>query len=243
MKFKKGAFARALAVVLLASVVGVAGFDGALAARAASIAPLPAGQEQAEDGDGFPSVDWAHLQSANPAIVGWVTVPGTTIDFPVCAASADAPNYWLTHDASGGYNIYGVPFLDADCAGGIEGSRNTVILGHNFHGGRMFAPFADYLDEDFAREHRTVLLQTPTAKYRLKVMAAEAIPGWQKAKVTEFENDGQFLRYVGERLEAADVVLENDLGIERLFTFVTCSYTQWAQNERTCVYCKIEEVK
>ena len=36
-------------------------------------------------------------------------------------------------------------------------------------------------------------------------------------------------------------LMPRDPGVERMFTFVTCSYTQWAANERTCVYCKIEE--
>ena len=72
----------------------------------------------------------------------------------------------------------GCPFLDADCTGGLEGSANAVVQGHNVSGAGsgMFADFSEFADEGFANEHAKVLLQTPTAKMELAAFAVEVVP-------------------------------------------------------------------
>lgn len=50
---------------------------------------------------------------ANDEVVGWVTVSGTGIDYPVVQPSADKPaDYYLSHDLWGSRNPAGCPFLD-----------------------------------------------------------------------------------------------------------------------------------
>ena len=44
-----------------------------------------------EDDDGFPTVDWDYWQDINPDVIGWVTNPGTTVDYPILQAHRDAP--------------------------------------------------------------------------------------------------------------------------------------------------------
>ena len=29
--------------------------------------------------DGFPIVDWGYWEEVNPAVIGWVTIPGTNV--------------------------------------------------------------------------------------------------------------------------------------------------------------------
>ena len=82
-----------------------------------------------EDGDGFPAVDWDYWQDINPDVIGWVTIPGTTVDSPILQAHGDAPGYYLKHDVYGNYNPAGAIYLDADCEELGLSSRNAVILG------------------------------------------------------------------------------------------------------------------
>ena len=81
--------------------------------------------------DGFPTVDWAYWQGVNPDVIGWITVPGTTINSPIVQAPTDDPDFYLSHDVYGNYNIYGAIYLDAECAEAGLDSRNAVILGHH----------------------------------------------------------------------------------------------------------------
>ena len=34
----------------------------------------------------FPEVDWDYWQGVNPDVIGWITVPGTTINSPIVQA-------------------------------------------------------------------------------------------------------------------------------------------------------------
>jgi sortase B len=190
--------------------------------------------------DGFPAVNWKRWMEVNPDVVGWITVPGTGIDLPIVQAHAEDPCFYLTHDVYGEPNFTGCPYLDAACAetGGLLGCRNSVVFGHNMGWSRdMFADLDQFADPSFAAGHREVLIQTPESKSRLRVQAADVIPGWESAKRTDFDTQADFDSWWTERFEAADVRLAD--GPPRhhaLLTLCTCSYNRW-QDERTLVYC------
>ena len=206
----------------------------------------------------FPVIDWDYWQIENPDVIGWISVPGTAIDYPIVQASASNTTYYLSHDAHGDYNIFGCPYLDADCSEkGLLSSENAVIFGHNMSSfdGSMFSDFARYTDETFARAHSIVLIQTPTEKRCLRIVGAAVSSGNSATKRTSFVDDEDFSRYCEERLAACtthvfdyanvdyaqdytDVDYAQDytnVDYAQLFTFVTCSYTTYA-NERTLVY-------
>ena len=62
------------------------------------------------------------------------------------------PDYYLTHDAWGNYDIYGVPYVTPLCTEGLA-SRNVIIYGHNMSDGSMFAGFANFKWPSVAAEH------------------------------------------------------------------------------------------
>ena len=194
--------------------------------------------------DVFPDVDWEYWKRENPRIIGWLTVPDTPIDYPVVQAPEDDPDYYLSHDVYGARNIFGCPYLDAECAqNGLLNSENAVIFGHNMSNmdGSVFTAFSRYGDEGFASAHRTILVQTPEKKVRLRVVGVCVSPGDSATKRTAFQDKGDFESYCQERLLACDVRLDGwDVrDSTQLFTFVTCSYTRYA-NERTLVYAVLE---
>lgn len=209
-----------VAGMVLASVgLAVLGFAIHDAALNANPDPAPFADAGAvEFGDGFPEVDWTWWQKVNPDVIGWVTVPGTGIDYPIVQAHEDAPDYYLTHGVDGMWSVYGCPYLTWQCAqGGLLSSANALVYGHHMRDGSMFAAFASFADAGYAQAHASVLLQTPTAKTRLEVLAVECVD----ASVQ------------GVSLDAFD-------GVENMVTFCTCSYSTWA-DERTLVHCVVEE--
>lgn len=86
---------------MLALAVGL-GVLASLHGRAASVSPVP-GEQTIEDtptadGSGFPDVDWEAWRAINPDVIGWISIPGTPVDYPIVQAPADDPTYYLKHD-------------------------------------------------------------------------------------------------------------------------------------------------
>lgn len=59
---------------------------------------LPAGKEQLEPES---LVDLPALQTEYPDIKGWISIPGTCVDYPVLQSSADDPEYYLRRTYKG----------------------------------------------------------------------------------------------------------------------------------------------
>ena len=69
------------------------------------------------------------LHDENPDCVGWVSIEGTDIDYPVMY-SPDDPDYYLDHSFEKTQNRHGVPFLDARC--NVKTCDNLLVYGHHF---------------------------------------------------------------------------------------------------------------
>jgi sortase B len=212
--------------------------------QATSVVPSPRGlpssaqqPQEADVPDGyepFRTVDWEYWQTVNPAIVAWVTVPDTDIDYAVVQAPKNAPTYYLTHDIYGNWNPFGCPYIDADCDG-VAGA-NTVVFGHNMAiAPTMFSDFAKFSDYDFAQSHRTIYLQTPHSRRIIEVSSISIVAGTEMSKRTEFTDTDDLTAWYRERYISAAVQLQNDQTKHQLFIFVTCSY-HYFLNERTLVY-------
>lgn len=100
--------------------------------------------------------DITSLVEENADCIGWVCVPGTTIDYPVMF-TPDEPQRYLRRSFSGEYSICGVPFLDGRSKAEDE---NKTIFGHNMKDGSMFAGLHRYEDPAFYEEHPTIEYET-----------------------------------------------------------------------------------
>ena len=219
-----------LAGILLAACIGAAGLLIQSRSAATSFDPSPV--LDVEDAtDGFPAVDWKYWQEVNPDVVGWITVPGTAIDYPVVQAHAAAPAWYLSHDVYGNWNIYGCPYLDADCEEEDFSSQVAYVFAHHMDDGSMFAPLAS-LDLDECSE---ILLQTPEEKMRLKICAVDIVNAWSELKQIDFPSDMAFQEWMRDVPGRADTVIEIPEDVDSVKAFVTCSYNYWS-NERTIVY-------
>lgn len=88
-----------------------------------------AGKEEAQ-------LDFEALQSRYPDVKGWLTIPGTAVDYPVMQSSAQDPEMYLRRNYDMKWRMAGSLFFQYDCT---RDSRNLVVYGHNMNDGTMFA--------------------------------------------------------------------------------------------------------
>ena len=117
-----------------------------------------------------PRHDLAALQSENPDCVGWLTIPDTTVDYPIVWTPND-PEHYLRRDFYGNHASGGTPFLDGRNVAQAEG-QNLILYGHNMLDGTMFKPMLQYLTPNFQVTHEDIYLELNGAQYRYQVIAS-----------------------------------------------------------------------
>ena len=96
------------------------------------------------------------LIAENGDCIGWLSIDGTNISYPVMYTPSD-PQKYLRRNFYGKNSQSGVPFLDGRCD--IQ-STNLIIYGHNMKNGTMFSDLKKYADKDFLSAHRVVKFET-----------------------------------------------------------------------------------
>lgn len=96
------------------------------------------------------------LIAENADCIGWLSIDGTNISYPVMHTPSD-PQKYLRQNFYSKYSQSGVPFLDGRCD--LQ-STNLIIYGHNMKNGTMFSDLKRYVDGDFLNAHRTVKFET-----------------------------------------------------------------------------------
>ena len=176
----------------------------------------------------------------NSDMAGWVSIPGTKIDYPVMHKAGDN-EFYLHRNFDKEYQYSGLPFIDGDCDLSLP-SDNIIIYAHNMRDGSMFAHLLDYEDRDFFEAHPKVKFDTNYkrgeyavfAVFSTKVGAPDEFKYYSK---TMFKDKNDFEEYVKEAKERSfyDTGVDVSYG-DALLTLSTCSYSR--SNERTVVMAK-----
>lgn len=172
------------------------------------------------------------LEAANNDSVGWITVDGTVIDYPV--VQAEDNDFYLDHGVDGQYNNgIGCPFLDYRCKGDFSGF-NSIVYAHHIQGYRaLFSDITLYSDREYMEQHPAGTLVTKNGAHRVRFFAYMTIPNPSFAYNTDPGNkDGQN-QYLGDIFENAEYTsaytleeLKKNDNL-RLLLLSTCSYEFW----------------
>ena len=169
---------------------------------------------------------YSALFEQNNDFVGWISIDGTDINYPVMQ-TPDHPDYYLKHGFDKAYSNYGVPYIDEACAPGL--SNNIVIYGHHMNDGSMFANLCGYADRDFWAEHKTIHFDTLSSFGEYEVMAAFRFNANRDTfRYNEYTNmdEAEFAEFL-ENVRARalyDTGAELEYG-DTLLTLSTCEYT------------------
>lgn len=134
--------------------------------------------EQAQTGEEAPQVplneeetilpEYGELFLQNPDMVGWISIAGTKLNYPVMQ-TPNNPNFYLKHNFEKAYSDLGTPYIQENC--NIAESDNLVIYGHHIKGGKMFGALNDYKSKSFYEEHKTILFDTLTEQAEYEIVA------------------------------------------------------------------------
>lgn len=162
------------------------------------------------------------LLEQNENVVGWITVDGTQIDYPILQSDNNVD--YLTENYNGDSSIAGSIFMDY--RNDVIGDElNTVIYGHRMKDGSMFQDLIKYLDEDFFREHQTFTFDTLYDSYEAEIFTVYNTMIDFNYIETDFESDQDYLELIEEMQDKSrfetDVDIDSD---DQIITLSTCDY-------------------
>lgn len=106
--------------------------------------------------EGGPGFD--ELREVNPDIIGWITVDGTNVDYPVLQGHTNLE--YMSKDIYGEFSLAGSIFLDIRCSRDFN-DNYSLIYGHNMANHLMFGDLSMFKDKDFFKENTTATLLVP----------------------------------------------------------------------------------
>lgn len=189
-------------------------------------APTEATQNESEEPGEKPVLpEYAALLEENPDLVGWISIEGTDISYPVMQ-SPEEPNFYLTHGFDREPSKYGCPYAQEDCDVSAP-SDNVILYGHHMRNGSMFAQLVNYTDEAFYRAHPTLRFDTLTDRAEYEILAvvrtrADAA-GLPYRQFVDAADEVEFDAYIERcrRLACYDTGVSAEYG-DKLLTLSTC---------------------
>ncbi len=172
------------------------------------------------------------LYEENPDFAGWLTIPGTVIDYPVMYLPDDN-DFYLKHDFEKKDDVNGLLVLDKRCKGDGSGV-NSLIHGHHMKSGAMFGSLKYYQEASYFRDHPVISFSTlyETREYEIFAVFRSSVYNEETTDFAFFdyidiEDEDAFRSYV----EGAKAGSLYDTGVDaewgdRLLTLSTCEYSK-----------------
>lgn len=164
----------------------------------------------------------------NSDYVGWLTVSGTAIDYPVMM-TPDDPQYYLHKSFEKEESKSGTLFIGEGCT---DKSSSAIIYGHNMKNDTMFGTLDEFKDRDFWAQNKYFSFETDegTSIYEVFGACEAKIPSASSAEKMYYDyvsdiSEDDFSTLIGwfkdHSLYQTDITPEYG---ENLIMLSTCSY-------------------
>lgn len=170
-------------------------------------------------------LDFDKLFGVNKNTVGWITVPGTSINYPV--AQAQDNSFYLNHSFDKSKNTAG--WIFADYRNKFDGTdKNIIIYGHNRVDSSMFATLKNTQKANWYNNsnNKYISFVTPSGTQVYETFSVYTIQMESYYLQTEFNSDIEYLNFLNT-LKSRSV---HDFGTklsadDKIITLSTCDST------------------
>lgn len=175
---------------------------------------------------------YAPVYEENPDFVGWLSIEGTNIDYPVMYTPEDE-EYYLHRDFDGAYSSAGTLFVDKNCSPVGAVSDNVIIYGHNMKAGTMFHDLLQYESEEFYKSHKTIVFDTLDGTGTYTVIAAFRTQAYEDTDTEHYNyysfntasSEEEFDAYISQVKSNTPYTIEESASYgDKLITLSTCAY-------------------
>lgn len=167
--------------------------------------------------------DYKSLMSINEDFKAWITVPNTSVNYPVVQTTDNS--YYLHHNFYKEANDGGAIFIACENENPFA-DRNTVIHGHHMRDGSMFASLNEFKESDFFNSNKYIYISTKDEVYEYEIFSMYV----EKASVNPYEisfaSDEDYLDYLqalkNKSIYSRDV--SEFSADDKIITLSTCTY-------------------
>lgn len=177
-------------------------------------------------------------QKQNPDIAGWISIPGTIIDY--LFVQSDNLDYYLYRNIKQEYAQAGSIFMDPNCSKDFS-DFNTILYGHNMNDGSMFGQLEKFSDEEFFNAHSQGVIYLPGKRYAIEIFAYMTVLPTDSMvynmEMTGEKQKQEYLEYVST--ESAQYKATTITDTTRIVTLSTCANDY--NNKRMVLLAKITD--
>lgn len=173
-------------------------------------------------------VNFKALKNQNPDVMGWINIPGTTIDYPILQSGDDTEeNFYLNHDLERKYKFAGSVYIQR-CNSSEFNDNNTVIYGHDLADGTMFTPLRKYRKADFFNTNDTINIYTPGHILTYKIFSAFVYDDRHIINSFDFSSEEGYSEFLDECTNPKSLVknIRSDISVtskDKIITLSTCT--------------------
>jgi len=185
--------------------------------------------------------EFQELFLLNPELVGWITIPGTKLNYPVVQSGTDNVDYYLHRDFYGKRDLHGCIYAREQCDL-LEPSDNIILYGHRMNDGSMFACLANYRKQSYWEDNQYIRFDTMVEHGTYQIIAvfktqATLGDGFAYHLFVDAEDEADFQEFMDrvQELSLYDTGLDAQYG-DKLITLSTCDYSR--SNGRLVVVAK-----
>ena len=166
------------------------------------------------------------MYALNNDMVGWIEIPGTSIDYPV-VQSPYQTNFYLRRNFYKEKATCGTIYVREKCDV-FKPSDNVTIYGHNMRNGTMFADLHKYEEKDFWQENNLIYFDTLYEYHTYEIFAvfissADLSKGFSYHTFDDADTAEEYDEFVKtcKELSLYDTGITPQYG-EKLITLSTC---------------------